>query len=282
MRLAVSNIAWSDADEPAVLTLLRQRGITGIEVAPTRLWPEWAGATPPAARAMRKRLADEGFEVPSLQAIFFAKPELNLFGDDGAFVDHVRHVADLAVAFGARILVFGAPKNRDRGTLSPETAFERAVATLRRVGADCAACSIKLCIEPNPPAYGCNFVTDSREGMALVRAVDSPGFGLHLDTAGMRLANEDPARAIVETREQLAHFHVSEPHLAPIVPASIDHEGIARVLRRIGHAGWVAIEMRRPADPVASLARSIDHVRHCYRGHLRIAAPDTASIEAVA
>lgn len=282
MRLAVSNIAWNDTDEPVILSLLRHRAISGIEVAPTRLWPDWSGATPAAARAVRGRLADEAFEVPSLQAIFFGKPALNLFGDSDAFVDHLRHVADLAMELGARILVFGAPKNRDRGTLPEQVAFERAIDVLRRCGADCAARGIRLCIEPNPPSYGCNFVTDSRAGLALVRAVDSPGFGLHLDTGGLGLANEDFATAIVEARDALAHVHISEPNLAPISPASLDHAVVGRTLRQIGYDGWCAIEMRRTEDPVAALTRSIDHARSCYRDRLRLAAPDEMPLEAVA
>lgn len=282
MKLAVSNIAWNDADEPVVLSLLRHHGIFGIEAAPTRFWPDWSGATPKAARAARRRLADEAFEVPSLQAIFYAKPDCQLFGERRAFIDHVRHVADLAAELGARILVFGAPKNRDPGALTPDIAFGQAVEVLRQCGTDCAARGVKLCIEPNPQAYGCNFVTDSRSGLALVRAVDSPGFGLHLDTGGLTLAREDPAIAIAEARGALAHLHVSEPSLAPIVPASIDHAAVGGTLRKVGYDGWCAIEMRRTANPVADLVRSIEYVRHCYRGRLRLAAPATASLEAVA
>src|SRR5262245_32307461 len=138
-----------------------------------------------------------------------------------------------------------------------------------------------LCIEPNPPAYGCNFVTNSSEGLALVRAVDAPGFGLHLDAAGMVLAGEDPLAAIVAARSYLHHFHASEPQLAPLVPAGIDHARIGRTLRRVGYDGWVAVEMRRADDAVGALARAVDHARACYRDRLRLA-PTSRTFEAVA
>jgi len=282
MRLAISNIAWNDADEPRVLALLRQRAVAGIEIAPTRLWPDWAGATPTAARRARTRLADEGFDVPSMQAILFGKPELSLFGDATAFADHIRRVADLAAALGARVLVYGAPKSRDRGGLTPAAAFDRAVTVLRPVAAECAARDTALCLEPNPAAYGCNFILDSSAGLALVQAVDSPGLRLHLDTAGMALAGEDPAEAVAAAGGNLRHIHVSEPHLAPIVPASIDHARVGRALRRAGYRGWVAIEMRRVDDVVPTLARAIDHARDCFRSRLCIATPGTAATEAVA
>jgi len=282
MKLAVSNIAWSDDEEAAVFALLRQRGVTAIEVAPTRLWPCWTGATTAAARAARARLADEGFEVPSFQAILFGKPDLNLFRDPVAFGDHLRRVADLAAEFGAHALVLGAPRNRDRGSLSAAAAFAKATDFFRAMGAECAARDTVLCLEPNPPAYGCNFITTSAEGLALVRAVASPGFALHLDAAGMVLADDDPAAAILMSRSALRHFHISEPHLAPIVPATIDHARIGRTLRRSGYDGWVAIEMRRTDDSIAALARAVDQARACYRDRLRIRAPTAAAIEAVA
>jgi D-psicose/D-tagatose/L-ribulose 3-epimerase len=282
MRLAVSNIAWNDAEEAAVLPLLRRRGIAGIEVAPTRLWPDWIGATSAAARVARTRFADAGFCVPSLQAILFGKPDLSLFGSGDAFADHIRRVADLAAELGARILVYGAPKSRDSSGLTPATAFGRAVTVLRAVAADCAARGATLCIEPNPVAYGCNFVTSSRDGMALVKAVDARGFGLHLDTGAMTLAGEDPADALVAARSLLRHVHVSAPNLAPIAPASIDHARIGRVLRRMDYDGWIAVEMRRGDDAVQVLARSIDLAQDCYRDRLPMAAPAESAAEPVA
>ncbi|MGH6927474.1 MAG: sugar phosphate isomerase/epimerase family protein, partial [Dongiaceae bacterium] len=282
MRLAVSNIAWNDAEEAAVLPLLRQRGIAGIEVAPTRLWPDWTGATPAAVRAARTRLADAGFCVPSLQAILFGKPDLSLFGGGDAFADHIRRVADLAAELGARIMVYGAPKSRDRGDLTPAIAFDRAVTVLRAVAADCAARGTTLCIEPNPVAYGCNFVTNSRDGMALVKAVDSRGFGLHLDTGAMTLAGEDPADALLAAQSILDHVHVSAPNLAPIAPATIDHARIGRALRQMNYGGWIAVEMRRGDDAVEALARSIDLARDCYRGRLGMTALPGKATEAVA
>ena len=50
MRLAVSDIAWpSDAERDAFRTLKRF-AVDVIEVAPTRVWPKWRGATILSAR----------------------------------------------------------------------------------------------------------------------------------------------------------------------------------------------------------------------------------------
>ena len=51
-RFAVSNIAWDRHDDPEVLALLRAHGVTGIEVAPPKVWPGWDGATPEAVKQL--------------------------------------------------------------------------------------------------------------------------------------------------------------------------------------------------------------------------------------
>ena len=40
MKLSVSNIAWSPERDETVLNLLKKHGFSGVEIAPTRLFPE--------------------------------------------------------------------------------------------------------------------------------------------------------------------------------------------------------------------------------------------------
>ena len=128
MKLAISNIAWDEHDDPDILSGLRDRGVLGIELAPTKMWPEWKGATPEQAASYRQKLSSLGFEIPAMQAILFGKPELQLFDRSchQLFIDHIKLVADLAAELGAGVLVFGAPKNRVRGQLSTQDAMRQA------------------------------------------------------------------------------------------------------------------------------------------------------------
>ncbi|HEY4129197.1 MAG TPA: hypothetical protein VGM50_01170, partial [Gemmatimonadaceae bacterium] len=36
LKLAVSSIAWAPEEDPAIATLLRARGVQGVELAPTK------------------------------------------------------------------------------------------------------------------------------------------------------------------------------------------------------------------------------------------------------
>lgn len=107
-----------------------------------------------------------------------------------------------------------------------------------------------FCLEPNPEAYGCDFLTCAREGADFVAAIDSPGIGLHLDAAGMTLAGDDMAAEIERCGPLLHHFHASEPNLGPVDASTsvVEHETAAMALARAGYDGFVSIEMREP-DP---------------------------------
>lgn len=263
----MSNIAWSSPLEEESIAALQALGIEALELAPTRPWPDWAGATVENAVTVREQYRARGMAIPSMQAILFGKPECKLFGTDperDALLQHLRLCADLAVALGAQNLVFGAPKNRDLNGLKPEQAFASACDTFAAVGGYYHSKGVCLCLEANPPQYGCTFVTNSREASRLVKAVDSPGFRLHLDTACMFLAGEDIPAVIETSREILQHFHASEPNLGDFHSPVIDHASASRALRSIGYSSWISLEMREAEQPVAALREAVRFVTDAY------------------
>lgn len=268
MRIAVSTIAWNAAEQPTVLAALAAAGVTGLEVAPTTIWPAWQGATPDAAQRLRRALADQGFLVPALQAILFGQPDLHVFGDAASragLVEHIARVAALAGALGAGVMVFGSPRNRLRGALDPAAAMRQAVQLFGELGAICMAAGTSLGIEANPVAYGGDFLTRWHEAAELVERVNHPGIKLHFDTACTAMAGDDPVQAVATCAERIGHFHVSAAQLGPVGASNeIDHAGIAAALRAKGYDGWVSIEMRRTDTPLASVLRAVDYVRGCY------------------
>ena len=122
-KFAVSNIAWTSHDDPAIFALLQKYGVAGIEIAPSKIWPQWIGASQASAAEYRKRLADRGFCVPAMQSLLFGIPNLSVFDESShaRFLEHMKLVAEIAEGLGAKVLVFGSPKNRRRGH---ETALE--------------------------------------------------------------------------------------------------------------------------------------------------------------
>lgn len=269
MKLAVSNIAWSSAEDDRLAELLRREGVTAIEIAPTT-WRERPLEAPAAdVTALRRSWNERGIDIVSLQSLLFGRPDLQLFATGesrAAMLDHLRRTIDFAAKLGARALVFGSPKNRLRGDVGVAEATSIASDFLRQAGEYAHACGTVLCIEANPPQYGCDFITTTAEAVELCRLVDHPGVGVNGDLGGMTLSQEDVATSIELAAPVLAHFHVSEPHLAETGTAGADHAGAALALRHAAYDGWISIEMRAAGDGenVAAVTRAIRRAKSDY------------------
>jgi sugar phosphate isomerase/epimerase len=260
MKLAVSNIAWDETEQFVILAELPALGVTGVEIAPTKLWPEWVDADADAAGAVRHLIEAQGLQIPAIQSVLFGLPNLQLFGTTDSvqnLVTHLAAVARIAGALGAAAIVFGSPRNRDRGSLSLAQAMERSVGVLRTVGDACAEAGTCLCLEPNPEAYNCNFLTHWQDAAELAERVGHPGIGVHLDTACITLAGDDPVDAIRACGSRMRHFHISEPALGHFAQPAIDHHRIGAALRDSVYDGFVSIEMRRQPDPLGSVREAV-------------------------
>ena len=267
MRHAVSNIAWGPEEDEAALGYLVEHGAEGVEIAPSRVWPDWEGAGPGSAGALRRRLDASGLVCPALQAVLFGRPELRLFGTPEqrrGLGEHLVFVADLAAELGAGIVVLGSPKNRIREGMPLDEASALAVAFFREIGAEYEGRGVSLALEANPPEYGCDFVTRLDEAHALVREVDSPGFVLHGDAGGLILGGED-ASVLGEVAPELGHFHASEPFLAPLTSTGT-HAEFGRALADGGYEGWCSVEMRRPGLGLDHVGAALATVGDCYGG----------------
>lgn len=271
MKLAISNIAWTAAEDDAVAEVMRERGVTAVEIAPSRVWPRPLEATDDEVRAHARYWAAKGIRVASLQALLFGQPDLTIFEDASRRAETERYLTGiirLGSLLGATALVFGSPKNRLRGTLTMDQAMEIAVPFFRRLGDVAEAHGVALCIEPNPPEYGADFITDSVQSYELVARVGSAGFRLHLDAGAMHLAGEDVAARVRACLPLLRHVHLSEPYLAHVVESGqSDLAGLVATLARLGYGHWMSIEMRsEPGNNAARVDTTLQYVTALARG----------------
>ena len=263
--LAISNIAWPPGELMAAAAIARQLGLDGIELAPHNLFGRW-DVSDAEVIEVRTRLADHGLVCPALQGILFGAPSTFLFGSDEereALASQLAKVARIAALLGASACVFGAPRNRDPGDTEPEAAWETARRFFAKIGPVFADLGTSLAIEANARTYGCRFLVTTSEAIEFVRAVDSPGIRLQIDTGTIFLEGEHPS--VIEAAAPLAaHAHVSQPQLSPIGTDGIDHHDTAAALKRSGYGGFLSIEMRCTPDWEQAMRRAVELVRDQY------------------
>jgi sugar phosphate isomerase/epimerase len=257
MTLAVSNIAWPADEESDVAAALADVGVSAVEIAPTKVFPDPLNVSDAEIERYLSSWSRRGISVVAFQSMLFGRLDLTIFDDAGTrklTYERMRGFIQLAGRMGAGVLVFGSPKNRKVPPgMGEDEALDIATEFFSALGGEALENGTVLCIEPNPEAYDCNFVTTSSQGAQLVARVDSLGFGLHLDVAGMTLAHEDVAEAI-RAQPHIRHFHVSAPQLGELEETQVDHAAAASALERIRYAGHLSIEMR-PGEPGESTAR---------------------------
>lgn len=248
MKLAVSNIAWPREQDDAVAAVLRKRGVTGIEIAPTKLWSNPLAASAAEVAACRRWWEQRGLRIVAAQALLFGRPDLTVFDSIDIRIQtsyYLRRIIARCAELGASALVFGSPKNRRIGSLPKAQAWPTAVEFFDSLATEAELFGAAVVLEANPPEYGADFVTRASEAVEFVRAVNRPGLRLHLDAACMTLAN-DPIRATFDDGfADLSHFHVSEPNLElPGGSDRVEHAAFAAELRQRGYSHWVSLEMR--------------------------------------
>jgi sugar phosphate isomerase/epimerase len=264
-ELSVSNIAFPGAELAAAIALLRRLNISAIEVAPYNVWGRWDIAAADL-KAFRKTLADAGLHCPAMQGIVYNAGPAHLFASSEAREALYRHlvmIAKMAGTLGAKACVFGAPKLRDPGDLPSPEARALAVDFFRRIGPVFSAEGATLAFEPNARQYACRFITTTTEAIDLVEEINTEGVGLQIDTGTVFLEDENP-QVLIRAARHTAHAHVSEPDLAPLGTAGVDHRPVAAALRASGYRGSLSIEMRAATDWQAAIAQAVALVRETY------------------
>ncbi len=248
MKIAISNIAWNTDEDKQIVALLKKYSLQAIELAPTMIWKEPTKESTDRIRNYRKFWNNEGIAIVSIQSLLFGHPELTIFETSEkrkstlAYIEKMLQVCEI---LGVKDIIFGSPRNRDRGEVGIDEAQDIATDFFYKVGELAQEFNIYFCIEPIPKTYGTNFINTTREGIVLVKHVNHPNFRLHLDSGALTINSEDYNSALTNALSYLQHFHISERGLKQIGTTDVDHKKIVDVLKKLHFDKWLSIEMRR-------------------------------------
>ncbi len=293
MKLSISNIAWTERQDETVYGWMRECGFEGLEIAPTRIFPEAPYEHRREAAEWAERLKEEcGFSVPSMQSIWYGRTE-RLFGTEEErklLTAYTKAAIDFAAAVGCRNLVFGCPRNRclpgksetragDRTENGREAMdaegrnggggqesgwMETAVRFFRELGEYARTRGTVIGMEANPPMYHTNFINTTEEALDLVERVDSGGFLLNLDVGTMLVGGEN-CDGLKGRIHLVNHVHISEPGLKPVQERPL-HRELNALLREEGYDGFVSVEMGKAEDgSLGALRDAMIYVQSVFR-----------------
>ena len=242
MKLSISNIAWAAEHDAEMYQYLNNAGFNGLEIAPTRIYPddpydklseakEWAAE-------LKKRY---GLVIPSMQSIWYGHTE-KIFGDKDdrqILIDYTKKAVLFAESIGCGNLVFGNPKNRD--TEDVVAIIPIAIDFFKEIGDFAAEHHTVIALEPNPTIYNTRFLNYTEQAVEMAYKVSSNGIKVNVDL-GTIIHNEEDINYLKQVSEFINHVHISEPNLNPIEQRDI-HVRLFDVLKDIEYTGYVSIEM---------------------------------------
>lgn len=257
IKLSISNIAWNAEKDQPVYDYMQKAGLSGLEIAPTRLFPEKPYEKKAEAKAYSQRLNEKySLSICSMQSIWYGQNE-KIFGTEeerAVLLDYTKQAIVFAEAVGAGNLVFGCPKNRVIGEKDDKVS---AVDFFRELGDYAAEHGTVLAMEANPVIYGTNFLNRTQEAIDFIKEVGSKGFKLNLDY-GTIIYNEESIEDLVSYIHLINHVHISEPNLK-LIEQRDGHKALMQMLKDAGYDRYVSIEMGK-RDDIKDVYRTIDYL----------------------
>lgn len=270
-EISISNIAWQTQYDSQVRELLSKYNVSYVDIAPSK----YIDTKKPVDRSEVQRVKDVwlsgGIRPLGMQSLLFGTEGLNVFGDTATqdrMLSHLDRICAIGDGLGARLLVFGSPRNRDCSGLEERDTHDTAVSFFRRLGDIAKKHNVTVCLEPNPSRYNANFMTSSIETADVVMAVDHENIKMQLDTGAMCINGEIQEETLKRVKAYIGHIHISEPDLVPVYQNNQYQESLAPLIKQYFPDMPITIEMltKESDDVLDEIEKSIRYVTALYQG----------------
>jgi len=166
---------------------------------------------------------------------------------------------DMAAYFSVDVLVgsfrgrLGEPEMHAKSRVWMHDAF--------RKGADYAASKgNRILIEPQA-RWSVDYNFTAQDGVALAQELNSPGFGICLDTFHMNIEDTSFARSIFDAREHLHYLQISDSNRLYPGGGHINFGEIVNALKAIGYTGYLSLQILREPSYEESAELGLAHLR---------------------
>ncbi len=257
--LEQDTLAIYSGDLPAAFAKIARLGYDGVDLmtkAPARL----DGAQ------IRRWLDEQGLELVALcTGHVYGEDGLGLVGPDPRVcrqaMARLKSFVDFAAAhFGEGVLV-NIGRSRGPGFPGdPEASLGRMAETFQELADYAHPAGIRLVLEPIN-GHQAATIHSSQDGIAMVKRVDRPNFGLMLDVYHMNIEDIDIYDSFREAGELCWFVHLADNNRRWPGSAHLDFERIIGVLDEIGYTGYVSLEILPWPDPDTAARLAIESLR---------------------
>ncbi len=266
MKLSVSNIAWPNEDCKKVLEYLAGTAVSAIEIAPSRIWPDFRSVNANERKRYYQSIRNYGLSICSMHSLYYGQKCMHILGNSDErkrFSTFTRQLIELAYDLEIPVMIFGSPVVRDRRDIPVDEALEYAAEALRPLSDYAYSSGTKILIEALSKE-DTDFINTHNEAISLVEAVNSKGFGLHLDAKAISSEKQDYETIFEDCKGLIEHFHINENKLGGFEKPVFDHVKMAECLGQNGYEGFASIEMRQLPDYMSAIKIAVDFAEKEY------------------
>lgn len=258
MNISISNIAWKEEEDAEMYRFLQIMKFRGLEIAPTRIFPEEPYNQLEKAKMWAEELKDKyGLGISSMQSIWYGRTE-RLFGSNEerlVLKNYTKQAILFAEAIGCHNLVFGSPKNRDTGNWQHDMPI--AIDFFREIGDYAMEHHTCIALEPNPIIYGTRFMNTTEQAVEVAYKSGSDAIKVNVDL-GTILCNGEDLLYLKTILEYINHVHISEPRLALIEKRMDLHKKLFEIVKRLPNV-YLSIEMSK--QPISKVKDVLYYIK---------------------
>jgi sugar phosphate isomerase/epimerase len=217
--ISISNIAWDISLDDQVSILLNEYKVNLIDIVPSKYFFNPFLVNKNQVLKIKKYWATRGIKPLGMQSLLFGTKSFNIFGSikvQNAMLDYLSKIFRIAMLLGIKKLVFGSPKNRDKGNLDQRQSQDMAIVFFNRLGEIAKEFNLIICLEPSPEIYQGNFMINSMDTFEMIKIINHNNIRMQLDIGSMIVNKENPYNIIEKVYPLISHIHISEPHLKPL------------------------------------------------------------------
>ena len=278
MRYALCNETYSPPEGQRVVEpwkfedqcrFSKKLGYHALELAPFTFNKDVRKISAAERASIKASAGAAGIEIIGLHWVVAFTEGFHITSPDAAVREKTARYAEELINFcadvGGKLMVWGSPKQRSLAAgISYEQGLKWASEFYKSIMPRCEARNICIHIEPLTRA-DTNFINSGAQGRELVKAVNHPNFGLHLDVRSMCDEGKPIPDIIRECRAELRHFHVNDPNMRGPGNSGFDHKPIAAALKEIGYQGYVSVEVfKYDPDPETIAREAIEYIKRIY------------------
>ena len=124
-------------------------------------------------------------------------------------VKHLYKVINICNILNVPNIIFGSPKNRQKGQINKKEADKIFAKILSDISKKLYQKKINFCIEPNARYYGCDYLFKYKQVLNLVKKLNLNNIFINFDTGNAKLEND----LILKNNQYIKNFQISEKDL---------------------------------------------------------------------